>query len=217
MGALSSWAGLAITHHFIVQYCSLHLPGRVGWEDRYEILGDDLVIFHKPLADEYLRVMRLLGVEINLTKSIVSPGKPVFEFAKRTMNYGNDVSPIPFKQLLGISLSDRIGQYLSFAVRGLLGNYSVLRRVLSRFGVLKLSLREFGHPILAILGALTSQKLIPHRWLVESVIEPGSESLDEIPMQVPLQSSLKLILDVIPLLRKKVLHGNEDLEELSYP
>jgi len=30
MGALSSWAGLAITHHYILQYCSLNLPGRVG-------------------------------------------------------------------------------------------------------------------------------------------------------------------------------------------
>jgi len=30
MGALSSWAALAITHHWILQYCSLSLPGRVG-------------------------------------------------------------------------------------------------------------------------------------------------------------------------------------------
>lgn len=30
MGALSSWAGLAITHHWILQYCSLSLPGRTG-------------------------------------------------------------------------------------------------------------------------------------------------------------------------------------------
>jgi len=168
--------------------------------------------------------MRLLGVEINLTKSIVSPSKPVFEFAKRTFNSGNDVSPIPFKQLLGHSLSDRVGQYLAFSTRGLLTNMSLLRRVLSRFGSLKLSMREFANPILASLGALTSQKLLPHRWLVESLIVPSEEfDLDQAPMEVPLISSLKLILDVNPVLAK-VFRGasdpsliKEELAKLKYP
>jgi len=166
-------------------------------------LGDDVVIFDRGLADEYLRVMRLLGVEINLTKSIVSPNEPIFEFAKRTYNRGVDVSPLPFKQLLGHNLSDRIGHYIAYATRGLLTSSALLKRVLTRFGSLKLSQRELGNPILSILGVLASNKLIPHRWLVESLIAPSDTfDLDQAPLEVPLMSSIKLILELNPVLGK---------------
>lgn len=159
------------------------------------------MVFDPLLADKYLQVMRSLGVEINLTKSIVSPSSSVFEFAKRTFNSGSDVSPIPFKQLIGHSLSDRVGQYLAFATRGLLPTLSVIRRTLSRFGSLKLSQREFANPILASLGALTSQKLLPHRWLVESLIVPSEDfSFEEAKLEVPLISSFKLISELNPIL-----------------
>nr|UPW42120.1 MAG: putative RNA dependent RNA polymerase [Henan mito-like virus 27] len=211
MGALSSWAGLAITHHFILQYCSLQLPGRVGWNDQYEILGDDLVVFDSDLADEYLKVMKLLGVEINLTKSIVSPSKPVFEFAKRTFNCGQDVSPIPFKQMLGRTLPDRVSQFLALSTRGLFPNISVLRRVLSRFGNLAISQKEFANPILASLGALVSMKLVPHRWLVESLIEPKEEfDFNQAELKIPLISSFKLILELVPRLAN-VFQGKTEL------
>nr|UPW42208.1 MAG: putative RNA dependent RNA polymerase [Xinjiang mito-like virus 67] len=221
MGALSSWAGLAVTHHFILQACSLALPGRVGWEERYEILGDDLTIYNERLADEYLRVMKLLGVEINLSKSIVSPSKPIFEFAKRTFNNGIDVSPIPFKQLLGSSLSDRVSQFIAYTSRGLLTNLSLLRRVLSRFGSLKLSQKEFLNPILANLGVLVDNQLIPHRWLVESLIVPSEmfDLEDQTNREVPLISSFKLILALNPVIKKKFLGepiSDADLD-LPYP
>jgi hypothetical protein len=77
-------------------------------------LGDDLVIFDSPLAEEYLKTARLLGVEINLNKSISSPDKPVFEFAKRTFIGPSNVSPIPIKQLLSNrTLSERCMNYIS--------------------------------------------------------------------------------------------------------
>jgi len=81
----------------------------VGWCIEYEILGDDIVIFNKELAEAYLALMRELGVEINLSKSISAAKKPVFEFAKRTVVNGVNVSPIPFKQLLSqYSLGARV-------------------------------------------------------------------------------------------------------------
>jgi hypothetical protein len=86
MGALSSWPGLAITHHWIVQLAALR-AGKTGpgvWFLGYEILGDDLVIFDADVAAKYLQIMAVLGCEINLNKSIVSTSRPVFEFAKRT-------------------------------------------------------------------------------------------------------------------------------------
>jgi hypothetical protein len=53
--------------------------------------------------------MKQLGLEINLSKSIVSHKKPVFEFAKRTFSEGNLVSGITLSQINScISLSSRI-------------------------------------------------------------------------------------------------------------
>jgi len=42
--------------------------------------------------------MKRLGIEINLSKSIVSPKGKALEFAKRTLIKGQDVSPVPFKE-----------------------------------------------------------------------------------------------------------------------
>jgi len=84
MGGLSSWAGLAITHHWIVQMAAFRATGSKTWNTQYEILGDDIVIFNRQIADQYLLIMAELGCEINLSKSIVSHSRPVFEFAKRT-------------------------------------------------------------------------------------------------------------------------------------
>jgi len=45
------------------------------------VLGDDIVIADKDVAAEYVKLMAFLGVDINLTKSLVS-SKRVCEFAK---------------------------------------------------------------------------------------------------------------------------------------
>jgi hypothetical protein len=106
---------LAVTHHFILQYSSFLIYGIVNrkWNEDYEILGDDLVIFDHRLAMKYLEICKLLGVEINLSKSISSPKAPVFEFAKRTCNGLINISPIPFKQLLCTDLGSIVGNYIS--------------------------------------------------------------------------------------------------------
>lgn len=91
MGAYSSWAMLALTHHVIVQVCAQ----RVGVNNftNYAVLGDDIVINHDGVASEYLRLMELLGLSINLGKSIISCD--TVEFAKRwKTSEGIDYSPI---------------------------------------------------------------------------------------------------------------------------
>lgn len=100
MGAKSSWTMLAITHHMIMQYCSYRVYNTERWETRYEIVGDDIVIFDKRLASEYLEVMKLLGVPINISKSITSENKPVVEFVKRLAVKGTEVSALTWKQFL---------------------------------------------------------------------------------------------------------------------
>lgn len=93
MGAYSSWAMLAITHHCIVQYCAAK-AGVAGWFDLYAILGDDIVIGHHGVAREYLGFMSKIGVGINASKSIRGSNLS-FEFAKRYFWHGEDLTPLP--------------------------------------------------------------------------------------------------------------------------
>lgn len=101
MGALSSWAMLAITHHYLVQiaFTMAHPEMGRGWYTDYEILGDDIVIFDKLAADSYLSLMRLVGVDINLSKSVVS-NNGSFEFAKNTYHQGRNVSGVSWKMFM---------------------------------------------------------------------------------------------------------------------
>jgi len=212
MGALSSWPALALTHHWILQYCS-SLLGRTGWEDRYEILGDDLVVFDEPLAHKYLQVASLLGVEINLSKSISSPNKPVFEFAKRTFVGNLDVSPIPFRQLLSNRrLSERVINMISFLKRGLLVSSSFYGTILSKFGSWKIlrNENEIKTPLLAILGVLHSLSVIPHRWLVEALVDPDRDFDSLKDFSIPQRGTIKLIKECGMKLRG-------ELEHLDYP
>jgi len=71
MGAYSSWAMLALTHHIIVHYSALKADGNNSFLD-YAVLGDDVVIQSETVSQEYLRVMTYLGVEVSLPKSMVS-------------------------------------------------------------------------------------------------------------------------------------------------
>jgi hypothetical protein len=90
MGAYSSWAMLAVTHHIIVRAAALSL--KIFNYDRYLVLGDDIVIADQNVAEAYLRIMDLLGVSINLSKSIIS--SEILEFAKCWRNSSYDISPI---------------------------------------------------------------------------------------------------------------------------
>lgn len=99
MGALTSWGMLAFTHHLMVQWSAFRVdPLHYSWFAHYAILGDDIVIADKKVANEYIETCRLLGVEIGLAKSLLSPSGKALEFAKRTFVEQTDVSPVPFKE-----------------------------------------------------------------------------------------------------------------------
>lgn len=97
MGALSSFAMLALTHHLIVQWSARQALGKkipmLGWYDNYELLGDDIVLFDSEVAKVYLSVMKSIGLEINESKSVIAV-KAAFEFAKVTGLKGVDVSAL---------------------------------------------------------------------------------------------------------------------------
>lgn len=122
MGAMSSWAMLALTHHFIVQYAAWKvrrslvkrsytiaiIDGKMhfglNWFKDYAILGDDVVIANGAVAREYLRIMKSLDVKISLAKTLRSR-KGDLEFAKRIFVNGTDLKVIPYKAYMA-SLSN---------------------------------------------------------------------------------------------------------------
>jgi len=108
MGALSSWAMLALTHHAIVQWAALRagviiLGGK--WFLDYAVLGDDIVIANGRVAKQYEFLMDALGVEIGIHKSLISLRGLALEFAKRFLTSVGDASGIPLAEYWASSKS----------------------------------------------------------------------------------------------------------------
>lgn len=104
MGAYTSWAVFALTHHLLVQYAAFKAFGKFRWFELYALLGDDVVIAHYRVAEQYLLLLQEIGVEVGLAKSLIS-SNGTFEFAKKTYRSGQNVSGISLDQL-GESLRD---------------------------------------------------------------------------------------------------------------
>jgi hypothetical protein len=181
MGCLSSWAMLAVTHHFIVQVCAFRVYGTRIWYDNYEVLGDDIVIFDKNIADEYLKVMKALDVGINLSKSLISENLETLEFAKRTSFNGIDVSGLSWKQLLsGNNSQGRTNFALAMTRKGLISKPSMLVRALlsNKYTSFKEAINsKFYRPILErdvfnILGSYALNGIITLKALVAITADP---------------------------------------------
>lgn len=96
MGAYSSWAMFAITHHITIQVAAF----RAGFTSRfrdYVVLGDDVVIANDDVAKEYKILISQLGVNLSEAKSHVSVN--TYEFAKRWYQDGTEISGIQLASL----------------------------------------------------------------------------------------------------------------------
>nr|WAY16609.1 putative RNA-dependent RNA polymerase [Binucleate Rhizoctonia mitovirus 3] len=198
MGGLSSWAMLAITHHWIVQlaaYNAGETNGNSFWYLEYEILGDDLVIFNRRVAEEYLKIMKILGCEINLNKSITSHNRPVFEFAKRTCFGADVVSGISFNQLLSnTTVGNRVANVLSFAKSGHLKTVGMVLSLLTRGALTHVSgLKDqiSRVSLLALLGSLHKMRRVSLVELVTALI-PQNGELEGQTISLPYPAVLKL-------------------------
>jgi hypothetical protein len=81
LGFYSSWPSFALTHHMVVWLAAWKvLPGK-RFKD-YALLGDDIVIAHRGVAEEYESIMVQMGGVINRNKSLISHNG-CCEFAKR--------------------------------------------------------------------------------------------------------------------------------------
>lgn len=97
MGAYSSWAIFALTHHLIVQYSAKAVGETTPFKD-YMLLGDDIVIANKAVSDKYCEILSILGVGISTNKTHAS--QHTYEFAKRWISHGHEISGIPLRGLL---------------------------------------------------------------------------------------------------------------------
>jgi len=88
----------SLTHHVIIQYCAAQAGFR-SWFDDYALLGDDVVIANKDVADIYRYTMvEILGVEINMSKSLIS-NNGTAEFAKQLVSGTINYSPVGAKNI----------------------------------------------------------------------------------------------------------------------
>lgn len=97
MGAYSSFACLALTHHVIVRVASIH-AGVNPKKLLYAVLGDDGALAHEKVAKYYRSIFMQLGMKINPIKGFDGT---VLEFAKQlwTIN-GYNISPLGAKNIL---------------------------------------------------------------------------------------------------------------------
>lgn len=99
MGALSSWVGLAVVHHFLV-FLAADRASLKHFRD-YLVLGDDLVIANEVVAGHYIDICREFDITIGLPKSFVSNN--FFQFASQDVWNEDNISPISLKEVLSVA------------------------------------------------------------------------------------------------------------------
>jgi hypothetical protein len=191
MGALSSWAMLALTHHIMVRIAAL----RVGYREFsfYLVLGDDLVIADKRVAAAYLALAKEWDIGINLSKSILSDNGSL-EFAKRFVYKYEDVSGLSFREM-SVAKYDirgllqlfnrikgfrdiRISELLSFLGHG----YKALSRINTRYTKLGRSMAKA--LLLLSYPKMIFSKLITYKeWITSSAFNKAG-NLNIIPEQL---------------------------------
>jgi len=101
LGLISGWTIFAIAHHCLVQFSYFTSVGeKKDLFKSYQILGDDICIWHRVVYDQYAKILKGLGINISPEKSMKSvPGTLRFEFAKRTACNGREITGFPFDLL----------------------------------------------------------------------------------------------------------------------
>jgi hypothetical protein len=97
MGALGSWASMALVHHALLQFAA-HTVGQYPFWG-YRILGDDIVIGSKEVAEAYSAVCSDLSVPISMPKSLCS-NNGTFDFACQIIKGTDNFSPLSLREEL---------------------------------------------------------------------------------------------------------------------
>lgn len=119
LGYLSSWSLFALNHHLMVWYCADKVyPGRLFTD--YAVLGDDIVIADKLVAEEYLDQLARFGIPVSKQKTLVSDSGAA-EFAKRFWIRGLTVDLSP------VSLTCCLNTHHPYGLLGLHNTYPIRR------------------------------------------------------------------------------------------
>jgi hypothetical protein len=119
MGALSSWASMALVHHALIQFSNWKALGfpsgdSMTWYTDYLILGDDVdIASSSAVSTAYVEICKDFSIVIGLEKTIKS-NMNFFEFANRRYAPQGDISPLSFREELACSTWN---QRLEFAKR----------------------------------------------------------------------------------------------------
>lgn len=131
MGAYSSWAIFALTHHLTVRVAAKRTGNPVTFSD-YILLGDDIVIANEAVAIEYQKIIQELGVSISAAKSHVS--NDTFEFAKRWHQAGTEITGIQLSAFSSIkNWSQATEELISSLTRWSIAPEDLDNRVLTSF------------------------------------------------------------------------------------
>lgn len=160
---------MAITHHVLVRLSAFRV-GEAGFT-QYLLLGDDLVINSKKVADSYQSLMKELGVQISIGKCLYPVSRANLyptEFASKLTLNGVDVRPLP----LGLVLEGRASSIFTFVKFAIQAH---MRDVHEDPGV---AFSEAGSPLLGRAYALSRfpHTLSPLRLLLSSRKGDTSES-----------------------------------------
>lgn len=114
MGALSSWASMALVHHSLVQFSHWRATQHEEWYKDYLVLGDDVdIASSEAVSTAYKETCADFSITIGLAKSLQSSNN-CFEFANRRYIPQGDISPLSFREELACSTWT---QRLEFAKR----------------------------------------------------------------------------------------------------
>jgi hypothetical protein len=99
LGLLSSFPSFALWHHDVVQFAAnwenFHKGKPLRFFKQYRILGDDIVIYNTEVARRYQWLLKKIGLQINLQKSVIGDSvNSQIEFAKRLSLRGKEMSSI---------------------------------------------------------------------------------------------------------------------------
>lgn len=182
MGALSSWAMLALVHHFLVHLAAERCGYVMGTFSAYAVLGDDVVIANGRVARSYSQLMGEIGVEIGFAKSLVSR-KGALEFAKRYFILGVDCSTVALREVAASIISMTAG--LEFVRKYGLG----IGRYLSVCG--------YGYRVKARLAVLLS---LPSRVRNLAVAWYSPMGVDPVPVAlwISMKAALKPLIENSP-------------------
>jgi len=211
MGALSSWASMALVHHALVWYaaytvgalCKQTVP-MVRWSlfTSYLILGDDIVIADKQVAEAYLSICATLGIKIGLAKSFTE--SRLLNFANQTYIKDVNISPLSLREELNVKgLPSRSEMALRAVRRGYVD--------LGKNGWVAPLIKLFVHPVTWELIQKDLNNGINHplvSWILSALLAPATNRLSV----VKPAASIK---EYLATMSRKVLVWNKPLKDLA--